>query len=37
MCRSSPRSISYRRFTNEPISKDPMVSAMDVDFYDVVK
>ncbi|XP_026313813.1 TBC domain-containing protein kinase-like protein [Hyposmocoma kahamanoa] len=24
MCRSSPRSISYRRFTKEPQSKDPM-------------
>ncbi|KAL4710325.1 hypothetical protein ACJJTC_011141 [Scirpophaga incertulas] len=24
MCRSSPRSISYRRFTKETISKDPM-------------
>ncbi|XP_049865205.1 TBC domain-containing protein kinase-like protein [Pectinophora gossypiella] len=24
MCRSSPRSISYRRFTNEAQSKDPM-------------
>lgn len=27
MCRSSSRSISYRRFTNEPVIKDPMDQA----------
>ncbi|KAL0839378.1 hypothetical protein ABMA28_016108 [Loxostege sticticalis] len=38
MCRSSPRSISYRRFTNEPEIKDPMDKVeipMDVLFTEI--